>query len=414
VGLEKPFASAQANAAYITRTLIDTHLITHPHLDHISAFVVNTAGLQGPRPKRIAALPTTIDAFKNHIFNNVIWPNLSDENDGAGLVTYLRLVDGGSPALGFGEGRGYIEICEGLSVKTWSISHGHCIERHIHRGSNAGLDPSSSRPEPPARRTSLSGFHTQVPPRSQSTPVIAAAPESDPVCVYNSSAFFICDIATGREVLIFGDVEPDSISFLPRNKQVWSEAARKFVAGRLGGIFIECSFDDSTTTDRLYGHLAPRFLMEELRVLADEVENLRDPVKDEDVENKKRKRLSNGHDTDLLRSPRRNKASLSSSSSPARTSARLRVSQRAGSQEESASIRMKEEPTSLTGQSLLTIRSKNLPLKGLRIVIIHVKDKLTDGRQVGENVLAELKTHEKEARLGCTFIISEPGQAVYL
>lgn len=52
---------------------------------------------------------------------NVIWPNLSDENNGAGLVTYMRLVEGGSLAIGDGPGRGYVEVCEGLSVKTWSM-----------------------------------------------------------------------------------------------------------------------------------------------------------------------------------------------------------------------------------------------------------------------------------------------------
>jgi glyoxylase-like metal-dependent hydrolase (beta-lactamase superfamily II) len=91
-GLQIPHSTANANAAHITRTLVDTYLITHPHLDHISGFVVNTAALPGSRPKRLAGLPSTIEAFKNHIFNNVIWPNLSDENNGAGLVTYMRLV----------------------------------------------------------------------------------------------------------------------------------------------------------------------------------------------------------------------------------------------------------------------------------------------------------------------------------
>jgi hypothetical protein len=36
--------------------------------------------------------------------SQIIWPNLSDENNGAGLVTYMRLVDGGSPAIG-GDGK---------------------------------------------------------------------------------------------------------------------------------------------------------------------------------------------------------------------------------------------------------------------------------------------------------------------
>lgn len=386
-GLEKLFPSSKANAAYITRTLIDTHLITHPHLDHISAFVVNTAGLQGPRPKRLAALPPIIDAFKNHIFNNIIWPNLSDENDGAGLVTYLRLVDGGSPALGYGEGRGYIEICEGLSVKTWSISHGHYAEGHVPHGSNAGLESSSSRPEPRGRSSSYTAYHTQVSPRSQSTG-IAAAPEPDPVSVYSSSAFFICDIASGREVLIFGDVEPDSISFLPRNKQVWSETARKFVAGRLGGIFIECSYDDTTTTDRLYGHLAPRFLMEELRVLADEVEIVRDPIKEEEVGSKKRKR-----EPKKFEQPAGLKKGgySSSSPSPARTSARLKANQGDGSHGDLS----------------------KLPLRGLTVIIIHVKDKL-DGTDTGDIILSDLIAHDRQAKLGCTFVISKPGQSIYL
>jgi cAMP phosphodiesterase len=34
-GLEIPHSSAKANAAHITRTLIGTYLITHPHLDHM-------------------------------------------------------------------------------------------------------------------------------------------------------------------------------------------------------------------------------------------------------------------------------------------------------------------------------------------------------------------------------------------
>ena len=37
-------------------------------------------------------------------------------------MTYMRLVEGGSLAIGDGQGRGYVEVCEGLSVKTWSMS----------------------------------------------------------------------------------------------------------------------------------------------------------------------------------------------------------------------------------------------------------------------------------------------------
>ena len=38
------------------------------------------------------------------------------------------------------------------------------------------------------------------------------------------------------------------------------------------------------------------------------------------------------------------------------------------------------------------------PLKGLKVVIIHVKDKLRDGPSAGETILKELLAHEEEAR----------------
>jgi 3',5'-cyclic-nucleotide phosphodiesterase len=117
-GLELQYAPASANAAHILRNLIDTCLITHPYLDHICGFVINTAGLPGTRPKRLAGLPGTIAAFKTHIFNYVIWPNLLDESNGTGLVTYMRLFEGGSPAMGDGEGKGYIELTDWLAGQT--------------------------------------------------------------------------------------------------------------------------------------------------------------------------------------------------------------------------------------------------------------------------------------------------------
>ncbi|KFY30793.1 hypothetical protein V493_01658 [Pseudogymnoascus sp. VKM F-4281 (FW-2241)] len=301
-GLELPHISAKANAGHITKAIVDTYLITHPHLDHISGLVVNTAALPGVRPKRIAALPSTISAFKNHIFNNIIWPNLSDENDGAGLVTYMRLVEGGSAALGSAGSRGYVEICEGLSIKTWSVSHGHCMENHWHRGSSVGqgrishdsidataMQRSSSNSTPGPRHES---------PRQQYS---SHPPNQDGICVYDSSAYFIRDIRTGREVLIFGDVEPDSISLSPRNHQVWTDAAPKIANGTLKAIFIECSYSDSRNDDTLFGHLAPRFLIEELLALAVHV--------------------------DIARTKRNSSGSLGAAQSPSDLRKRKRVSQ---------------------------------------------------------------------------------------
>lgn len=55
-----------------------------------------------------------------------------------------------------------------------------------------------------------------------------------------------------------------------------------------------------------------------------------------------------------------------------------------------------------------------LPLRGLKVVIIHVKDKLNDGPRAGDVILQELVEHERELRLGCEFLVSEAGQDLYL
>lgn len=418
-GLTLPHATAGANAAHITRSLVDTYLITHPHLDHISGMVVNTAGLPGARPKKIAGLPSTIQALKAHIFNNVIWPNLSDENNGAGLITYLRLVEGGSPALGDGEGKGYLEICDGLQVKTWGVSHGHCIERHSHRGSASSVSTRFGSHDASSMQTPRRDFlsHPGPPPRTSSllSQVALGSPsfEQERYCVYDSSAYFIQNQTNHREVLIFGDVEPDTISLSPRNLQIWQEAGPKIAAGYLRAIFIECSYDESQSNDRLFGHLKPIFVIEELRVLAAEVEVAR---KMRSIDSKKRKRMSS---TDQVRRRRPSHGDLPPEDpvSPKTVKASL------SSQEMPNHILTPDTPHIATPTAELTLGDlgafsptleSSRPLEGLKVVIIHVKDKLSDGPDVGDTILQELQDYEMEAQLGCEFIISKPGQSLLI
>lgn len=436
-GLELQSASPTANAAHITQSLIDTYLITHPHLDHISAFVINTAGLPGSRPKRLAGLPNTIAAFKTHIFNNVIWPNLSDENNGAGLVTYMRLVEGGSPALGSGEEKGYVEISDGLSVKTWGVSHGHCIERHSHRGSQSGQSgrfgsaDNTSAASPMTRSQShthvqTSGTPTQTPSRFPSQLNLVgqnmAGDNNESICVYDSSAYFIRDLESGKEVLIFGDVEPDSISLSPRNLPIWHEAAPKIASGVLRGIFIECSYDNGQAEDRLFGHLKPCYVIEELKVLAEEVENARKLAV---RESKKRKRGgshsagSNGAEGSLTVrnrkkvceepvSPKSMKPISGSSVEPRAKSPDMTApGWNVSADDDGGRGRSRESSCSLAATP------KELALKGLKVVIIHVKDRLADGHQAGEKILKELRDEEEIERLGCEFVVSHPGQSIF-
>lgn len=418
-GLALPYASANANALHVTRHLVDTYLITHPHLDHISGLVVNTAGLPGGRIKKIAGLPSTIQALKTHIFNNVIWPNLSDENNGAGLVTYLRLVEGGSPALGDGEGKGYSEICDGLLVKTWSVSHGHCIEKHSHRGSASSVSTRFGSHDGSSMQTPRRELHSHPgpPPRTSSllSQVTLGSPsiEQERVCVYDSSAYFIQDQASRREVLMFGDVEPDSISLSPRNLQIWQEAAPKIASGKLRAVFIECSYDDSQVVDRLYGHLKPVYVMEELKVLAAEVSIAR---KMRTLDSRKRKRMSNAEEAPPRSYAITNNLAPEDPVSPKTVKAPIPF-------ETNNHVLTPDTPRLSTPTAELSLRDieafsptseAKKPLEGLKVVIIHVKDRLDDGPLVGDTILEELLAYEKDAQLGCEFVISKPGMSFYL
>ncbi|KIX94756.1 uncharacterized protein Z520_09446 [Fonsecaea multimorphosa CBS 102226] len=301
-GLHFPNISAKANALYIFREILHGFLITHPHLDHLSGMAINTPALEyGREAKAIVALPSTIEAIKNHIFNDWLWPNLSDEGNGVGFVTYRRLIEGGNPRLGLGESRGYVNVCDGLATKCWSISHGKCHRRQhsasFQHGDSFGYPPDYNFPSRRLSRISDDhGYFAAVaqqqsqnagayPPgqiQMSAGPVTPGGPLAsnafdnshlfEPV---TSSAFFIRNDETGNELLIFGDVEPDSVSLSPRNHIVWDDAASKVASGMLRGIFIECSYDDSVRNEDLYGHLCPRHLVAELTFLANCVINRR-------------------------------------------------------------------------------------------------------------------------------------------
>lgn len=58
---------------------IDHLLLTHSHLDHICALPLMLDSVAGKRktPLKVHALASTIAALRNHVFNNVIWPDFS-------------------------------------------------------------------------------------------------------------------------------------------------------------------------------------------------------------------------------------------------------------------------------------------------------------------------------------------------
>jgi cAMP phosphodiesterase len=488
-GLDFPHASARANAVHVVREHVATYLITHPHLDHLSGFAINTAAFHNTsRPKRLAALPFTVNAIKNHIFNDVIWPNLTDEDNGVGFVTFQRLTEGGNHALGEGESRGYIEVCEGLGVKAFRVSHGRCASSppvaaidQSRRGSVPGtLEPSwqahghtqaqahnaSARTpvaDVAARRTSILSLTSQPgTPTYYSQQSTAGGVTTEHVsCIVDSSAFFIRAGSSGKEVLIFGDVEPDSISPHPRTHIIWAEAAPKIAQGYLSGIFIECSYSDSQGDAVLFGHLAPRHLIDELLVLADMVAGSRREQSpggasgERDKSGRKRKRKSFGNLPSLLpgeehvvtvgKRSRSHSHAASTQTGTLRTLSSLR-------REDTGIVDASMDDSDATAQpqpvATVADRGRHAPhsapahldsptgtrfaldatdvggstrenaLSGLRVVVIHVKDNMADGPLVGETILQELRVHEERLAvtgkgLGCVFELSTEGASYY-
>ncbi|KAH9821995.1 3',5'-cyclic-nucleotide phosphodiesterase-like [Teratosphaeria destructans] len=448
-GLKFPHASAGANTLHVLHSYISTYLITHPHLDHISGFTINTAAFHATsKPKTLAALPSTVDAIKQHIFNDVIWPNLTDEDGGVGFVTFQRLKEGGDAMMGEGEGRGYIDVVDGLGVRAFKVSHGLCTKSppsHIHRGSIAGLSDTqpvggeqsqpmgrtasmqhSSGPGTPGvqQRNSFYSSHQHPSPRMTAT--------TETSCVVDSTAYFIRDTGTAREVLIFGDVEPDSVSLCPRNRLVWQEASRKIAHHSLGGIFIECSYDDSQADAFLFGHLCPRHVIAELQVLAGLVSEARTARSLEHSVKKRKRSGANGLDARYAMGE--NDRKRSKSLAGGRLSSDLRRCSVPDTNMDDASTispslevmnpvdNLSAGPLSPRSNSFLGSSSANnsheLPLHGIKVVIIHVKDTFKDGPHVSENILAQLQEYETRLRddgqgLGCEFVISQSGESYW-
>ena len=100
--------------------------------------------------------------------------------------------------------------------------------------------------------------------------------------VYESAAYFLRNNVTERELLFFGDVEPDSISSKPQTINVWNAAAQK-IPHTLASIFIECSWASDRADNLLFGHLNPVHLVDELVILALEVYKVKNNLKSASV-----------------------------------------------------------------------------------------------------------------------------------
>lgn len=231
-----------------------------------------------------------------------------------------------------------------------------------------------------------------------------------------SSAFFLRDHRTGNEIIVFGDVEPDSISMESHNKRVWEAAAPKVAAGTLRAIFIECSYNDSVDDAYLYGHLCPRHLVAELMMLAKKVMEARDTGP---ADRKRKWDTSEPPSEQVSPRSKRNQSSSKSGTpgnpGPRHTPAPY-VSQSPDPAKddlvgfgEAARIDDLEVP-----DPSRWAEADPLPLAGLSVYIIHIKEYLTDGPPPGERILQELRAHGEESHLGCEFFIPPPSEGIFI
>lgn len=83
---------------------------------------------------------------------------------------------------------------------------------------------------------------------------------------YQSTAYLI--EANGSYALYFGDSGPDEVEQTDSMQTVWQHVAPLVREKKLRGIFLEASYPDPRDPKLLFGHLTPKWLMEELRSLA--------------------------------------------------------------------------------------------------------------------------------------------------
>lgn len=82
---------------------------------------------------------------------------------------------------------------------------------------------------------------------------------------YESSAFLVRN--QNSYLLYLGDTGADEVEKSNQLALLWKAVADKVMAHTLKAIFIEVSFDNAMPDKALYGHLTPRLLMQEMKVL---------------------------------------------------------------------------------------------------------------------------------------------------
>ncbi|KAK6197453.1 3',5'-cyclic-nucleotide phosphodiesterase (3':5'-CNP) [Scheffersomyces amazonensis] len=225
---------------------LQNYLITHPHLDHINALVINSSSFSKSNPKQVWGSDYTIDALQTHVFNGVIWPKLNQFN----LVNFQRQ-----------EFWNIFTINnDNYLVTMVDLSHGKTGEESVCNSKLNHINNNNNNNNI-NNNVNHNSFNSQ-----NNTPKHEC---------YLSSGFFITSTRINKSVLIFGDFESDLMSSLSKNLRAWKFAAPLIISKQLVAMVLECSNQNDLNEDELYGHLIPDHLIHELQVLESTVSLLR-------------------------------------------------------------------------------------------------------------------------------------------
>lgn len=190
---------------------IGEYYVTHPHMDHIAGLTINSPVIYESAvqsKKYIMGLKFAIDALSNHVFNDLIWPNLTDKRLGK-LI--LETIPGQ-------------QTIPSKTFPEWNI-----IAFEVYHGKKV----------------------------------------SNTAANISSTIYIVTHKKSNNTIVFCGDLEKDHSNTREAKllNKVWLYLANHIPLKNLKAIVIECSNPLSTDEKRLFGHLSSSHLLDELDIL---------------------------------------------------------------------------------------------------------------------------------------------------
>ncbi|RXK39903.1 hypothetical protein M231_02837 [Tremella mesenterica] len=325
-------------------------------------------------------------------------------------------------------------------------------ESVIHQDSH-----NSSSPQRPTLFTSFGNVDSSTPRSSSSTTssnhLHAETKSTIPLEGHSDVkhvATTVRNSGEGREFLFFGDVESGWRSEEERNvdqargeeserlnRAIWEEAATSWIAGRLAGVFIECSYDSSRPQSLMFGHLSPPGLYHELTTLATLVRSrlplppkwFKSPSGQTDISNNTPTSSIDTKSQSFHNVPSQSQLHLLASniSTETTTSTQSTISSQSSYKRDVVTSKvpnttseqyMTHSPLSPIMTNPYTAPTQIIkPLEGLRIFVTHMKENLVphpSGRALQEIIMSELVDLEDKGKLGVEFIHVKRGDRIWI